>query len=131
PEYVYDYDFPGHYMRRLKSVSLTVPCVVGPFVGLNATLTLLSDAIRTKPDASKYKVTDPTTSSQFETRFGAVQSIATSTGQNDTGLFELNFRDERYLPFEGAGAFSSWRLDLPLETNLFDRESNRLVSSGR
>jgi hypothetical protein len=30
------------------------------------------------------------------------QSIATSNAQNDDGMFELNFRDERYLPFEGA-----------------------------
>ena len=36
-----------------------------------------------------------------------VQSIVTSHGQNDSGLFELNFRDERYLPFEGAGAISN------------------------
>jgi len=28
-------------------------------------------------------------------------------------LFELNFRDERYLPFEGAGAISSWHLQFP------------------
>ena len=40
-----------------------------------------------------------------------IQAIATSTGQNDAGLFELNFRDERYLPFEGAGAISQWRLE--------------------
>ncbi|MBK9227461.1 MAG: hypothetical protein IPL67_10515 [Ignavibacteria bacterium] len=36
-----------------------------------------------------------------------------STGQNDSGVFELNFRDERYLPFENTGAISSWRLELP------------------
>ena len=27
-------------------------------------------------------------------------------------MFELNFRDERYLPFEGAGAISEWSLEL-------------------
>src|SRR5262249_904071 len=37
-----------------------------------------------------------------------------------TGLFELNFRDERYLPFEGAGVISRWRIDLPRDTNAFD-----------
>jgi len=31
-------------------------------------------------------------------------------------LFELNFRDERYLPFEGCGVISSWRLELPTAT---------------
>ena len=35
--------------------------------------------------------------------------------QNDSGLFEPNLRDERYLPFEGCGAISSWCLELPKE----------------
>ena len=41
-----------------------------------------------------------------------VKAIAASTAQNDSGVFELNFRDERYLPFEGAGAISEWSLEL-------------------
>jgi len=36
-----------------------------------------------------------------------------SNAQNDSGMFELNFRDERYLPFEGAGVISRWRIELP------------------
>jgi hypothetical protein len=51
---------------------------------------------------------------------GGIQSIATSNAQNDSGMFELNFRDERYLPFEGAGAISTWRLELPAEFRVFD-----------
>ena len=36
--------------------------------------------------------------------------------QNDGGLFETNLRDERYLPFEGAGAAGSlWRIVLPAD----------------
>lgn len=38
-----------------------------------------------------------------------IQSIATSTAQRDAGLFELNFGDERYLPFEGAESVSEWQ----------------------
>jgi hypothetical protein len=41
-----------------------------------------------------------------------VKAIAASNGQNDSGVFELSFRDERYLPFEGAGAISQWSLEL-------------------
>ncbi len=52
-----------------------------------------------------------------------ITSIATSTGQNDSGVFELNFRDERYLPFEGAGAISKWRLELPAALRQFDYDS--------
>ena len=32
----------------------------------------------------------------------------------------MNFRDERYLPFENTGAISSWRLELPEEVKQFD-----------
>lgn len=35
-------------------------------------------------------------------------------------MFEFNFRDERYLPFEGAGAVGRWRLELPSEYPQFD-----------
>jgi hypothetical protein len=52
-----------------------------------------------------------------------VQSIATSSGQNDSGLFQLNFQDERYLPFERAGAISRWRLSLPEEFRPFDYDT--------
>ena len=47
-------------------------------------------------------------------------SIAISSAQNDAGVFELNFRDERYMPFEGAGAISSWELSLPENFKQFD-----------
>ena len=55
--------------------------------------------------------------------YAATEAIATSSGQNDSGMFELNFRDDRYLPFEFSGAVSNWRIELPLENNHFDMES--------
>lgn len=121
PESIFDDDYPGHYLRRLKSVSLTLPCITGPYSNVNCTLTLVSDAVRVDPSGSSYPQTP--NDKRFWVRTGAVQAVATSSGQNDAGLFELNFRDDRYLPFEGAGVISSWRLDLPLETNLFDRQT--------
>jgi len=39
-------------------------------------------------------------------------AMATSSAQNDSGMFELNFRDERYLPFEGMGAISTWQIEM-------------------
>jgi hypothetical protein len=44
----------------------------------------------------------------------------TSTGQNDSGLFEANLRDERYLPFENSGVISEWQIDLPKQFREFD-----------
>jgi hypothetical protein len=123
PEGLYDLDHPGHYMRRLKSVSLTVPAVAGPYVNVNATLTLLASRVRTSASSTgAYPWSGPA-----DTRFAevttAVQSIATSHGQRDAGVFQLNFDDERYLPFEGQGAVSDWRLELDPDTNRFDLRS--------
>ena len=109
-------DYPGHYMRRIKSVALTVPCVVGPYTGLNCTLRLLEHKFRINAvakDKSDYAEKMEETDDRFSTVNVPITSIALSSGQNDSGMFELNFRDERYLPFEGGGAISTWRMELP------------------
>ena len=101
PESLFDVDYPGHYMRRIKSVSLTIPCVVGPYTSVNCTLTLLRSKTRISLiDAGTYADDLETENPRVITNFAAMESIATSSAQNDSGMFELNFRDERYLPFQ-------------------------------
>ena len=46
PEEIFDLDYPGHYFRRIKSVSLTLPCVAGPYTTISCTLRLLKNSIR-------------------------------------------------------------------------------------
>jgi hypothetical protein len=122
PEVLFDLDFPGHYFRRIKGVRLTIPCVTGPHTSVSATLSLVGSNFRrdaTIADADEYPyqgADDP----RFVHDPVGIQSIATGTAQGDSGLFEFNFRDERYLPFEGAGAVSRWRLELPDSTRQFD-----------
>jgi hypothetical protein len=143
PEWMFDLDFPGHYMRRIKNVALTIPCVTGPYTGVHCRLTLLASQTRVHPwlkapvhdcccppepccsdcgeeerVAREYELCpdDP----RVVRCYGAREAIATSTGQNDSGLFELNFNDERYLPFEFMGGVSRWRIELPPENNFFD-----------
>jgi len=121
PEVVFDLDFPGHYFRRIKSVSITIPCVAGPYTSVSGRLTLVNSRIRTHAEPQgDYAETDPWNDLRFTYFFPGQTSIATSHGQNDSGMFELNFRDERYLPFEGAGAVSTWNLKLPGEFRNFD-----------
>ncbi|GHO56150.1 neuraminidase-like domain-containing protein [Ktedonobacter robiniae] len=135
PEWMFDLDYPGHYMRRIRNVSLTIPCVVGPYTGVHCRLTLLRSMTRVHPrlrdplieccdndeEDNGYRPVydDP----RIVTQYAATEAIATSGGQNDSGLFELNFRDERYLPFEFMGAASRWRVELPQENNQFDIDS--------
>ena len=123
-EVLFDGDYPGHYMRRCKQVAVTIPCVVGPYTSINCTITQLSSRVRSDPNAQRpYAEDADKPDPRFTSSFGALQSIATSHGQNDSGLFELNFRDERYLPFEGSGAISRWRIDLPIDSNAFDLDT--------
>ncbi|MEX1363866.1 MAG: hypothetical protein AB1Z98_12110, partial [Nannocystaceae bacterium] len=113
PEVVFDLDHPGHYFRRIKSVSLSIPAVAGPQVSVSATLTLLSDETRIDTSlASGYERTTPE-DTRFKDGWVEIQSIATSRSRDDAGVFELSFRDEKFLPFEGAGAISEWSLELP------------------
>jgi hypothetical protein len=124
PEILFDMDFPGQYMRRIKSISMTIPCVTGPYTNINCKLSLLQSRTRKSSnvgtDGYNYQGIDDT---RFVHNIGGIQSIATSSGQNDSGLFELNFRDERYLPFEGAGAISKWSIELPGKLRQFDYDS--------
>ena len=46
PEILFDIDNPGHYMRRIKSVSVSIPCIVGPYTSINCRLTLVKNSIR-------------------------------------------------------------------------------------
>jgi hypothetical protein len=114
PELLFDLSYPGHYRRRIKAVRLTIPSVVGPYVSVGATLRLLSSEIRLSPDPKKGPEPVP---------LRHATSIAASTAQNDAGVFELSFRDERYMPFEGAGAVSKWRLTLPKNFPPFDYQT--------
>ncbi len=125
PEWIFDLDAPGHYMRRIKTVSLSLPCVAGPYTSVSCSLSLQRSSIRTASilrDGEYPRAIDEV-DDRFQDYFGVIQQIVTSTGQNDSGLFELNLRDERSLPFEGAGVISTWRLELPGELRQFDYNS--------
>ncbi len=113
-EIFFDLYYPGHFRRRIKGARLTIPCITGPYTNVSATLTLVRSQIRMEPTAGAELVEVPPQRSV---------SIATSTAQNDTGIFELSFRDERYMPFEGGGAVSRWSLRLPKSFRQFDYQT--------
>ena len=116
PELVFDLLYPGQYKRLIKSTRITVPCVAGPYTNISAKLSLTASKVR--------RVADVNADLDLILNKNQNTSIATSNAQNDSGMFELNFRDERYLPFEGAGAVeSSWFLELPSKIRSFDYET--------
>ncbi|MGB4069894.1 MAG: neuraminidase-like domain-containing protein [Nitrospira sp.] len=123
PESLFDLEYPGHYLRRIKSVSISIPCVTGPYTSVPARLTLVSSRTRVDPSAAgdyPMVVSEGSTDQRFQFHTGAVQSIIVSAGREDSGLFMADHRDERYLPFEGSGAISDWSLALTSAVQTFD-----------
>ena len=123
PEVLFDIDYPGHYKRRIKSVSITIPCIAGPYVGINGTLRLLENKFRNSAISNNYSEKTDEADDRFQSFIIPINAIAASSGQNESGMFELNFKDERYLPFEGAGAISKWRFELPTALRQFDYDT--------
>ncbi|GIH92343.1 hypothetical protein Psi01_29730 [Planobispora siamensis] len=114
-EALFDRDFPGHYRRQIRTVSVTFESADGP-VGVPATLTQLDNRVVLSPDPKAVKfLLDPKGSPPASLRadWRPSQQIALSDLEeyrDNNGLFELRFDDDRYLPFEGTGAISRWRL---------------------
>jgi hypothetical protein len=122
PEWFYDRVCPGHYLRRIRTVALSIPSVVGPYTGLYCTATLQQSTVRISSQLSNgtYARDTTTDDARFVDYFSSVQSIVTSSATNDSGLFETNLQDQRFLPFEGAGAIGTWTLALPPDLRTFD-----------
>lgn len=123
-EELFDMDGPGQYFRRIKTVSVSVPSVTGPYTSIGCKLALLKSEVRRTPAIgdAEYASTGPE-DPRFSTYYGGSQSIVASSAQNDSGMFEPNLRDERYLPFEGSGAISTWSIELPAEVPQFDLDT--------
>lgn len=120
PEELFDLDAPGHYFRRIRSVSVSIPCVSGPYTSVNCTLTLRKSTVRTSAllSGSDYARTGAD-DARFSDHFAGSEAIVTSTGREDDGLFDAG-GDNRLRPFERAGAISEWQLTLPDDLRQFD-----------
>jgi hypothetical protein len=106
----FDRDFPGHYLRLIKKVNVSVIALVPPVDGIKATLTSSGIShVVTKGDTYQDTIVrrDP-------------EIIAFTGTQGATGLFELQTDDRFTNPFEGSGVHTRWQLQLPTDTNLFN-----------
>ena len=119
-EWMYNLDYPSHYRRRIKSISVSVLCEADEFTNLNCSLTLHSSEVRTSNLVGPGYAKDGDEDTRFIAQPGTGETIATSHGEYDNGLFSLKFDDDRFLPFEGAGAVGSWDISMPREHNQFD-----------
>ncbi|WP_323114791.1 neuraminidase-like domain-containing protein [Pseudomonas guariconensis] len=124
-ETLFNEDYPGHYLRRLHSVALSMPALLGPYQNIRATLTQKQSRLLVKPDIEGVKFLTPKATRADEQGDGrnvmmslrARQQVCLSTANQDTGLVSNPEADDRYRPFEGTGAVSDWHLQFPRHTH--------------
>jgi Tc toxin complex TcA C-terminal TcB-binding domain/Concanavalin A-like lectin/glucanases superfamily/Salmonella virulence plasmid 28.1kDa A protein/Neuraminidase-like domain len=127
-EVLFDQDFPGQYNRKIKMLSISIPALVGPYQNIHGTLVQTGNSVVTKPNilAVEYLAgvgNAMPNDGSLRVDWNPNQEIVISTGMNDNGMFQVNFNDEQYLPFEGTGAVSSWNLTIPQASNAFNLRS--------
>lgn len=105
----FDRNFPGHYLRLIKRVRVSVIALVPPTEGIRATLSSsgISRVVRGGDTFSEIEIRrDP-------------ETIAFTSPINATGLFELQEQPEMLLPFEGNGvAATGWVFSMPRAANI-------------
>lgn len=121
----FDKDYPGHYLRQLVRVSVSLPVVLKPYQDIRATLSQQASSYLLKPQIGNVKYLyqqanelpegndDDIRQDQIVFNPRANQQIGLSSGVDDHGMFMVDFGDERYFPFEGTGAISHWTLSFP------------------
>ena len=109
----FDEGFPGHYMRLIKRVRLSVAALIPPSQGIRASLVNNGLTRVVTSDAGFPTVVirqDP-------------EMVALTSPSSSTGVFELDMQSEMLLPFEGSGVNGTWFLELPRAANPIDFDS--------
>lgn len=110
---MFDEGFPGHYMRLIKRIRISVAALIPPSQGIRATLSTsgLSRVVTGDPSFPTMVIRqDP-------------QSVALTAPTAATGVFELDMQSELLFPFEGIGVDTNWTLELPPAGNPFDYDT--------
>jgi len=134
-ERMFNQDYPGHYFRIIRALSMTVKSPsLEPDESLNATLIQLGNKTLLDPDISSVRYlmgvegATPPTGNTLRVNWRANQQIAVSKQREDYGMFgnfDINVRfDDRYFPFEGTGVVSTWELEMPQATEFDINDPN-------
>jgi hypothetical protein len=110
PQELFDREFPGHYLRLIKRVKVSLVALVPAGRGVRATLSasgLSRSVVARGPFDTVGLRRQP-------------ESIAFTSPTNATGMFDLEPENGLLLPFEGMGVDTVWQLELPKAANPFD-----------
>ncbi len=108
----FDRDYPGHYLRLIKSVKLSILALTPPTDGIHAMLSNNGESTVVIRDGIDF------VSRRTFRDFG--EKIALDSPFNETGLFVFDYNDPMFLPFEGLGVETQWTLELPKSSNRFN-----------
>jgi hypothetical protein len=110
---LFDYDFPGHYLRLINGVKISVVGLIPVYDNIKATLT-----------ASTTSYTVISTNYMFQKipiRRLEAEKVALTAANRATGLFEFQQAQGELLnPFEGMGVESRWEFKMPKFSNRMD-----------
>jgi hypothetical protein len=110
PMSLFDGRFPGHYVRLIKRVRVSVVALIPPTMGVRASLSSIGPTrVTIGPDVFR------TVTIQREP-----QRVSYTSAVNATGLFDLDAQPELLVPFEGLGVDGQWLFEMPLAANPFD-----------
>lgn len=105
---MFDKDFPGHYLRLIKRVRVSIIALVPPVDGIKATLTTVG--------SSRVVIKGDVFSDEKINR--GPESVSLTSPINASGLFEMEQNSPEMLyPFEGVGVDTLWNLTLPIPAN--------------
>lgn len=116
-EALFNADYPGHYCRQVKALSLTFPGLLGPYQNICATLRQESSSTILEPDVTAvrqlhgFSISDALPGSIVH-NLRPYQQIGLSLGMEDDGM-AIQDADDRYRSFEGTGAHAKYSLALP------------------
>lgn len=110
---LFDYDFPGHYLRLINGVKVSVIGLVPVYDNIKATLTA---------GTTSYTVINANnTFQQVPIRRMEMEQVALTGASRATGIFEFQPAQGEFLnPFEGMGIESRWEFKMPNFSNRMD-----------
>ncbi|HET8660594.1 MAG TPA: neuraminidase-like domain-containing protein [Micromonosporaceae bacterium] len=107
PLSLFDHDFPGHYLRLVRRVSVSVVALVPPGEGVKATLSTTGvSRVVVGPDLFRPVVVAR-----------PPESVALTSPVGATGVFTFEPATGMRDPFEGLGVDTTWELRLPRPAN--------------
>jgi hypothetical protein len=109
---LFDYDFPGHYLRLINDVKTTVIGLLPVYDQIKATLTA---------DTVSYTVIGGNTFQRIPVKRLDLDSVALTSANSASGVFDMQpVQSDMLNPFEGMGIESRWEFKMPQFSNRCD-----------